>query len=88
MEWDDVGGPLTYFGTVPVDMDSDIEVGEHAKLKAGDIEVKVRIINVLDDSFEGEVTEIGPDPRIEADGLRRGDVIDFIEQNIVTLYRG
>ncbi|ELA6781484.1 hypothetical protein RB979_003738 [Vibrio alginolyticus] len=87
MQWDDVNGPMTYFGAVPVNMDRVIEVGEHAKLRADELEVKVKITEIDGGELQGEITEIGPGPRVEANGLTRGDVVSFLEQNIVTLYR-
>ncbi|USH01084.1 hypothetical protein K6Q96_09030 [Grimontia kaedaensis] len=89
MQWDDVNGPMTYFGVVPVNTDRVIEVGEYAKLRADELEleVKVKITEVDGGELQGEITEIGPDPRVEANGLTRGDVVSFLEQNIVTLYR-
>ena len=89
MDWDDVNGPLTYSGdgTMVPDMDSEIEVGEHAKLRSGEFEVKVEITEVWDDCIEGEIIHLGPEPQLEANGLCLGDIVEFNEENIVTLYR-
>ena len=89
MDWDDVNGPLIYSGggtTVP-DMDSEIVVGEHAKLRSGELEVKVEITGVWDDYLEGEVIYLGPEPQLEVNGLQRGDTVEFQAENIVMLYR-
>lgn len=85
MQWDDVNGPRSFFGKSPVDIYKPIEVGEMAKLRSNQYEIKVKIIDCQSEFMKGEVIEVSSEAALET--LVHGDMVDFIPKNIVTLYR-
>ena len=89
MRWDDNRGMLSFFGTVPIDTDSPIQIGEKVKLTKGEYAFEVEITSIRDQEFDGEILVVVDKPilEIEAFNLKRGDKVTFQESNIKMLYR-
>lgn len=87
MTWDKHEGSKHYVGKVPLDMNSPPAVGETARLTKEGYEFDVEIKGVSGPSLSGVVTRIGPEPAIEAAGIKRGDAVSFQAIHIHTLYR-
>lgn len=85
--WDNHNGPKHFFGDLPIDTDSSPRIGEVARLTHQGFEFDVQITATENNELSGRITRIGPDPAIEAAGLKRGDVVQFKLSDIETLYR-
>lgn len=87
MTWDNHDGSMHFVGNVPIDMNSPPTTGETARLTKGGYEFDVEIKDASGAALSGVVTRIGPQPAIEAAGIKRGDIVSFHTDHIHTLYR-
>ena len=87
MTWDRHEGSKHFVANVPVDMNSPPAVGDTARLSKDDYEFDVEITAISGAELSGTVTRIGPQPAIEAAGIKRGDTVSFNSVHIHTLYR-
>lgn len=87
MTWDKHEGSKNFVGNVPVDMNSPPAVGETARLTKDGYEFDVEIEGTTGAELSGVVTRIGPQPAVEAAGIKRGDTVSFHAVHVHTLYR-
>ncbi len=87
MEWDKYEGIKSFFGKLPVDMNSPPRVGEKVRLTSDGFEFEVEITHVTAPELRGIVRRIGPQPLLEAIGIKRGESVSFQPIHIETLYR-
>ncbi|MCH9827992.1 MAG: hypothetical protein K0U79_09635 [Gammaproteobacteria bacterium] len=87
MMWDDNEGLRTFFSRGAVDVNSPVRCGEHVTLKMSGIEFEVEVTQDSGSKFRGEICRIGPTPKIEAIGLKRGDRVSFASAHIYTVIR-
>lgn len=87
MTWDKHEGTKHFCGNAPVDMNSPPAIGETARLTKDGYEFDVEIKEISGSELSGVVTRIGPQPAIEAVGIKRGDAVNFQAVHIHTLYR-
>lgn len=77
---------MHFIGNLPIDMNSPPVIGEIARLTKKGYEFDIEIQDTSREALSGVVTRIGPQPAIEAAGIKRGDVVSFYTGHIHALY--
>jgi hypothetical protein len=86
IEWKTREGGIMYGGDVPVSMEP-AEIGDTVRIQTEDHEFDVTVDSIDGNLYEGTVRSIGPMPELEAEGIARGDSVEFSEENIFQIRR-
>lgn len=87
MDWDDQEITAYVGRTEIIDMDSPSKVGESVNLTLDNMEFTVKITSIEGSNYAGNVVRIGPEPKLEAAGIKRNDNVTFQANHIRRIYR-
>jgi hypothetical protein len=69
----------------PINPAAEPVVGDRVRLEFENCSFDVEIENAEENRYIGRVHSIGPEPILEAHGVRRGDRVDFALDNVMHL---
>jgi len=87
MIWDKSYGPCTFLGKGAVDMDSPPAIGDRVTLQKSGFSFEVLLTAAAFAHLCGTIECIGPEPAVEALGIKCGDRVVFQSCNVFTVTR-